>query len=1610
MKNISKLLLTVFLILFAFSCNVGLGEAVDLTAPVVEITRPEVAEAVPQTITVEGTAIDNIGVTKIQVTIDETNQIYQLIPGTGWQVKASDSWQNYANGTSVVEKTKISFTLDVEVVGSKSGDDITIITQAFDELGNEGKQSKDERLVTIDINAPAVTVNEPVLFADYSTAETNLASYSLQDNAVLSHLYNQDITISGYQKEESTLEKLIIYIDTKTASSVPANEAELTYSEGEVSYKKEFTGSGLRNWNFKISKNEFPVSLQTGSHLLRISSYSYDVAGNIESKVHGWFVYWNEADKPWLVPNFGYDDFTLAAAKKIYPTCSLLGQAYDDDGLRSVSIRTVLYDDSTNPATETEVSELTKIINLDGDDNPKYYAWSTYAISELGKFYVTVKCTDIYGSESEAITRYLEVDDITPPSITVESELQLPLDKTAFNISGYVEDDGGVKALAIIRTTGMSEQDEVKYLNGVSAASVQNPAWQISDSDISTGSKTENGHKIWILGDSTLGAKQYTSNGIKRSFNFSLDYQRDFSIKTDFTGKKLTTQSFIICAIDNTGLSRTQAISLSGDSTRPTLTFDEVVVYSSYTDETNNVVKESKLLSGETPQLQPFNREGGAFTDKVQLRGTFSDNSVYLSDIQLSWTDYEGTVTVHTNGNNWYTDPITPPDKTTAVISADIEDLGGNKTTVGTSFYVNGAVAQFLRITADKPDGYYNSGDILISLEFSKNVEFKGGTKNPELILSNGAIAAYLSGNKTSDKHVFKYTIGSTDNTVENEVLNVTEIKTYGHKWYDGSNPILNNSGAQSISGSSISSNLKVNRSIRIDTTKPYLKNLKMISSAGAYKAGKVLYISGTFNEEVKDITGLKLTFNTGKDSTETKATGPNSVLFKYEVQSTDFNTKPNGQEISVSSISYGSTKDRAGNLVDTTKNPTKSDFTGRVIDTKTPVKQTITLDHTISGSGNPKVLYKYDEGKNSVTVTIPFDTTETTGVRKYTTNYDPVGTNIWESYTGTGSKTLSLTDGEYNICAYQEDAAGNRVYADSVKFNIDADSGHILKSVKVNKPSGTYGLNEQFVFTLEFRNNIKVSNPKIKISIGASGKEISGTSVTSTTGANTLTFNYTAAAGDICTTKLQITELSGTFTDLYGNNIDSYVAINNSSVENFSSEKTIKIETNNPVVQAVTLTGQVLRIVFDQKITKGTTGEVELEMTDTYKAPPYFTKDQWSEYSASSIASYYESNTLGCSSTGVADLTEKYVLKFNYGINDSTLTTALKGLGAHKAKMSINSSDVSIDSSDSSGKTLKMDFGNKIPVKGAAYKVTIPANLVYNTLNNGSAASNTYTVILSGIENPVIRIEKKNEVIEDDGSITQPINANAKIDCQTPGATITYQLANAASNGITMVANGNDNVKLQTTVNNETSDVTQAPSHTLTSYGTASAPAETCSFPLTAGTNKDKEGCQIRIRAKASKTGQADTDYVYEQAMKTVIIFINRGEPSGYKYRCIRGGDQPQGAVGTPNFPFSWNTNEYDKIRTMTGDGNTDGSEYYWVTWKMTTTAFVGFLAASSTMPDDANINGPKDWWWASCGWVPNVSEYPIYPGEHTTCDANGVLTGKNGGFGFLDKHKQGR
>lgn len=1618
MKKIVKCLFSSLLILFLFSCNIGLGPAVDLQSPKVTVTKPEVAASIPKMVMVQGSASDNIAVTYIQVSIEETGQTYQLVPGQNWQKMVGDSWQPYDMGNNTVNGEAIDFTLYIDIDNAQTGQDYTIVTQAFDEMQNEGKESKDERVVSIDISAPTVTVSEPVLFTDFETAETQFNSFNLKDNTILTSLLNQDVTISGFQKEDSKLDRLVVILDAETTNQIPENENGAV----NVILKKDITGSNIRNWNFVLQNSELPEEYRTGKHLFRIFTYSYDVAGNCEKKVQGWFVYWNEADIPWVTATFGED--TADTTKKTYPNCNLLGQAFDDDGLKEISITTKKIDG-------TVVNNLTRTISLDSENNPKYYTWSTNAIPEIGKFYVVVSCKDINGNVSESITKYLDVDDVTPPTIVVDSSAGLPLRKTDFTITGHVEDDGDIKRVLIVRkTSSINQEQEVEYLNGYSSAA--NNVWKLT-----TTGNDRFGNKMWVLNQSELSDKYFTEAQVSaRDFSFAFDWQNDFDIKTDFSSNKLVTQTFIICAIDNNDMSRTSLVTLSGDSNKPEFDITEVIVKTA-----NDTEKEHLYFSNGTPELQPFSRDNsGKITDKIVIKGTWRDDSIYLKDINFNWKDLDPVIAnqikiAKKSDGTWETSSFNPPDLTTAVLTAELEDLGGNVTNVTKSFYVNGAMAQFMRISSDQLDGHYSSGSINIYLEFTKNVKFDGGSENPKLLLSNGKYATYVSGNGTSSKHIFKYDIGTdvSENTNTNK-LEVTKIVTNGNKWYDGNNCFWNTTGGD-INGSEITYNLAYNRSIYIDNKAPTLSSITSVTQAGYYKSGTNIYISAQFSEDVNsDFTGLALQFNTGSTTTSVQKTGSKDLLFTYEVKSSD-NVNP----LQITGINWGtaSIKDLAGNEINKTGSvTTPQTLTGIVLDNRIPSNPSISVKNSsnaeISGDGTKKVEYN----SQNVTLTITYDSTETTGVTKYTTDYKTTGANNWSDYTS----PITLTNGTYKIAAYQQDAAGN--VSSTVTYDeFIVDYGELLKSSTIDKPAGTYGSETKFNITLNFRNKVTATNSKIKLNIGTNGKEIQLKSGNDT---KQLVYEYTAGVGESCT-GLKIIGLSGTYNDEYGNDISSlinYTKYQSTSVSRFDSEKTIVIDTSVPSVSGVALSGTDLRITFTTPISKGT-GDVKLTMANgTYRAPAYFTKDEWSNYSSNStIANYYEKTTQGCDENGKADLSEKYVLKFDYStIGATALINALKSAGADKASMSVNSSDVDIE-----GDTLVLHFGTKIPVKGATYNVTIPANLVQNSLGKKNAEDTSRSVTLDGVEEPIIRIRKSDSTItkntDNSLDIELPIDAAARIDCQTPGATITYQLADYVSTGINMENDGNS-VKMCLTGN--TNKLTSAPSHTF-SYGTSYDYTNSATFVLSAGTNNDYKGYQVRIKATASKGGGTPVEG-YEQAMKTVIAFINSPNADGYAYRALRGGDNTYGGVSTPGFPLSWNTTEKDKIQTMshqdavTHDGyvpSNDGTyvlingnyevynrnnqnhrnkqrynwgkiedspeAYYWVTWKLTTTAYVNILATDGSSYSDGY---PSSWWWASCGWVPDVKDYPIYPGETSTLDADKQT--KNGGFQFMNKHKQ--
>lgn len=1577
------------------SCQVGLGEAVDLTAPEVEIITPAPTDSVPKVFTVKGSASDNAGVKELVIEVEGTNQKYKLEPKTEqWsEVDSSGNWIPYSVGTYKGNKRKFEWSVSFSIKGASSGEDYILITKVSDDQGNEGKASKDERSITVDMQSPTVSIIEPDITSDIQQAVDKLSSYTTKNNAILTQLINGDFIINGSQREDTKLDYLIIVLDEKQDMQVPSiEECPDLKTTNPILYVKN-DSSSLRNWEQKISMAQLPKEYQSGKHLIRLVTESHDAAGNIERKAQGWFIYFNDADTPWIEANFGSDDYDKES--KVYPSCTLQGQAYDDDGLTSVNIQTfVEYEDqATGDKRNEKVDDQT--FDAKGE---KYYSWSIPAIGESHKFWVIIECEDIYGKKSEKVTRYMNVSDVNPPAIYITSPksgdniLNCIDENGNFTVQGYLEDDGQIDSMKIVRISYGKESTQVNYLSD------NYEGW----------TKVLDGNKLWTSAqDFTLSKDdvfidpQTSVEKHKRNFEKTFNIFSDFGIEGNT--QLMSNQNLVFLAQDVGGERSIETYSLQGDINNPSISIDKIEIY--HKDGTSYSVN----FDGQTQKLDPYIRESnGAISDKVVLSGKWSDDftdklndKTKIGKIEFTWKGVSLTAKLNADGT-WESQKITPPDSTTATISTQIKDWAGNIAKDSVSFYVNSNDPRLVRISASTPDGYYKEGDsIIITMEYNKKVTFSGGSSAPQLNLNNGGVAVYKTSSNTngSNKHEFVYTIGENDSE---GTINVSSIVLNSNKWIDADGTEITEMPTTAPSGA----NLNDNRTIIVDKTKPSVNSISAITAGGNYKAGKDVYIKLSFSEEVeikakdgKLLSDFSLGMNCGTDrktSTTTK-TNATDVLFTYHIVDGDF-----AAPLQISSINITDVEifDRAGNSLKTpviSGSCQLSSSNENAINIKTSKPKTPVIQGITSG----------DKIYSSAGVSFTVDKFESTSkIKKYSID----GGKSWNDYPESG--TVNITDnGSYTVTAYQEDASGNKS-EEAAQISFTIDKGDFLTSINAQKSDGTYTTGTLIPIVLKFRYPVSATNAKIRLNT-TPAKEITLTSVTKQ---SELTFNYTVEDGQNCE-NLNVTQFTcSTITDEKGRDISSLIPLPKDN--NLGDNRTITIITGtpklistNPVVLNESGENPVLEIIFDKAILKDS-GNITIKQiiskqenggtVSIYKAPAVLSKAKYTEYNKKTdISSYYEEGTNGATDNFESDLSEKYVLKYTYDTSDTTLCnlfTAQDKLDVITITVPVASSAVSVDND-----TLKINLSGSyaLPVKGAEYTVTIPANLVQDNLGNKNTADTvTRTITLSGVENPVIRVNKSNETISD-GKATQPLTADVKIDCQTPGTTIYYRTASAVSNVDTVnYANLIAHLTAGTTHQINYPDGSSLGVETMPQDSSTDENTHEYTSAFTIGDSSNTtNGMKISIAAQA-KQGNNWSLPAYEVAYRSIVTIQNFDHEKKVDSAWIRGGDSESGGVSTPGFPISWDTTEYSKVRLMTQTDD-ETETWYWCTWALNNAAYIGFLGGD--VPNDAATNGPKNWTWGCDGFTRGKSQYPLYPGDSLLYSNDNGWDKHGNGYGTL-------
>lgn len=1656
MKKINRILKSVLFAIgsiLLFSCEIGLGKAVDMEAPVITIKSPQPNAIVSKQLVISGNVTDNEGVTELNVSLTAINfEILQFkwVEGS-WKYLQNNEWKEYENATVNGESQNFDWTLTLYIPIQDNKLDFTLTTSATDYYGNLSKNSKDERYIIVDSAEPSASLTiEKALITEFADAkeifniENNSENQLLKNNEVLDKLVNSDFTIRINQKENTRLGKFILILDeviedengNLESQSIPSVKSVANILDEEHTYEWK-TDSSTRSFDIAIKRSDLPPSIQSGKHLLQVITESYDAGGNVERKLQGFFIYYNEADKPWTEMLLGDLEEKEEDQKSVYPSCLLQGYAYDDDGLSTIDIELWVKDnDDWNLKNTTH-------LDLQADEYPTNKIWSIYGLSESRHFKIVSKCTDIYGNESDVLEKYFAVTNVHPPKLVISSpvggDVVMGEANGDFNLTGYVETAGIVKSFTVVRIAQKNKNSYLDYLNGSYKGwfteTNGNKLFQITIPDADSVPITS-GYRKYNFNQTFNIFNDFGINGSGTEVEQKGDYQKEVSVIESDKTENVKNHIFIFRVEDDNSYI-TEEFTLQGDVEKPTLTIDAVHIVHKDKPESVMNIQDSKSV------LEAYDRDGNnQITDKVYYTGTWKDNSVekwnddtskidkiylYNSSGILSVVNLNGSVKKDENIFAWKSDAFVPEDSTTVNMQAMLTDWGGNTTKASASYFVSSCPPVLLRVNSENPNGTYKEGDtIIIVLEYNKKVTFEGGSGNPYLELNNGAVASYIDGNGSS-KHRYQYYVKKVSSAI-NDVLSVVEIVTNGNIWQDSDSTEIKEP-AYIVEGK----NLHDIRKIYIDNDNPRMKSIEPVTGSGHYRAGKELYFKGTFdkNVNISDLTKVKLTVNIkGSDRTQTvipaiSMPSTDTVLFSYTVQNGD-NTSDVVEFVSFDG-GTGNITDDAGNVMTNfTLEDGENDIENGniVIDTKKPTVP------VISGIENGKLYYQ------EPTLTIS-EYENVTNTKKY---YSFDGGNSWIDYNSSNPPKISQ-NGVYKICAKQVDEAGNDSGVSTI-YTITLDKGNLLTAISTEQPDGTYKAGSEITFVLTFRKKVKAENVTLKLNI--ENTENTNRYATLTTASNTLIdklyFKYTVVESDKCS-GLDVESIeygeSGFIKDEYDNVVASKVVTENviySEISPLKDSRTIRIVNGIPVIKNVTLSQpknptsskeRELKITFDSEITKQTRNSagdlyITLKQKDDFEAPVILTASQYSEYPPN-VTDFYNETTNGWNTTtNMPDLSTKYVLKYEYNTDNSDLIKALKGIydvdkhniAPDTVPVPMGSNYVKV-SSDKKSLIISLKDDYELPVQGAHYTVTIPADVVENFIQNKNKQEER-TLSNPGIETPVIRINKVSEKFENE-AVVQPATTTFKIDCQTPlgkDGGIYYTVATEENKCIELMhddSEGSPDYAVCMKRNGEKTKLESEPTFPSSTLSQSEEEKINKSQEVTIGNAVKTTDIINNTSFKAlisavAKKGSEDSEVAFEAAMRTIIFYVeNNGnnKPSGDDYgkRWIRGGDNTSGGVSTPDFPLSWNSKDSKRTIRLMSPYNNSSSKWYWITWNINTTAYVHFLAGD--LPSDAKENGPSKWWWSSCGWVSQKSETPVYPGECTIFYTN--ANNRYGGFTYI-------
>jgi len=301
-----------------------------------------------------------------------------------------------------------------------------------------------------------------------------------------------------------------------------------------------------------------------------------------------------------------------------------------------------------------------------------------------------------------------------------------------------------------------------------------------------------------------------------------------------------------------------------------------------------------------------------------------------------------------------------------------------------------------------------------------------------------------------------------------------------------------------------------------------------------------------------------------------------------------------------------------------------------------------------------------------------------------------------------------------------------------------------------------------------------------------------------------------------------------------------------------------------------------------------------------------------------------------------VPDTATKYVLEYNLDPKDTTANSTVSKIRAVMKTVKYGTQSIDVISSYvvPSGNSIIVTFPTPL-VKGRQWDVSIPAGAFRDVAGNKTAAI-SYSFWSNGVEAPVIRVNRNSygEIPSTGVPASPAIDATTgkvfvRIDCETPGAVINYQIKEMGHKDILSPASN-----LETAV---VPDANAADITAMTDQGTYSAPFSVGTrftiTPVAPATAATPWAEKFYIGATATKTFHTEVSgptVGYEAAYKTLIVHYN---PDHNNVNHVIQGSTVKGGIPTVSgFPLR----DADSDRRYSKYCYKDGTTYYWLSWEI--------------------------------------------------------------------------